>query len=123
MLRLGLFNFRNDEVVLIAGDKAEITALGSCLENEFRSGKAYVPIHKFALVSSRHPVRLFAVKGAFPPPEEGSFLWSCSDADIGRLVTAGSQATELRFDLSRTPPYLYVNFSGHYNETWWATYG
>jgi hypothetical protein len=123
MLRLGLFNFRNDDVVLMAGDEAAVAALGKHLEAEFRSGNAYVPVHDFASVSLRHPVSLFAVKGTLPPPERNSFVWPCSDADIARLVAAGSQATELRFDLSRTPPYLYVNFSGHYDETWWATYG
>lgn len=122
MLRLGRFNFRNDDVVLIAGDKAAVAALGHRLEAEFRSGKAYVPVHDFASVSPRHPVSLFAVRGTFPPPADDSLLWPCSDPDIARLVAAGSQGTELRFGLSRTSPYLYVNFSGHYDETWWATY-
>jgi hypothetical protein len=123
MIRLGLFNFRNDDVVLIAGDKAAVVALGNHLQAEFRSGKSCVAIHDFASVSSRHPVSLFAVQGTFPPLERNSCVWPCSDSDIERLVAAGSQAAELHFDLSKTPPYLYVNFSGHYDETWWATYG
>lgn len=123
MIRLGLFNFRNDDVVLIAGNQAAVVALGNRLQAEFRSGKSCVAIHDFASVSSRHPVSLFAVQGTFPPLERNSFVWPCSDSDIEKLVAAGSRATEFHFDLSKTPPYLYVNFSGHYNEAWWATYG
>lgn len=122
MIRLGLFNFRNDDVVLIAGDKAAMVAFGNRLQAEFRSGKSCVAIHDFAFVSSRHPISLFAVRGTFPALERNSFVWSCSDSDIEKLLAAGPQATELHFDLGKTPPYLYVNFSGHYNETWWATY-
>lgn len=42
MIRLGLFNFRNDEVVLIAGDQAAVVALGNHLHAEFRSGSETV---------------------------------------------------------------------------------
>lgn len=123
MLHLGLFNFRNDDVLLIAGDTAAIAALGNRLRAEFGSGKSCVPIHDLASVSTRHPALLFAVRGDIRPQEKDALVWRCSEADVQRLIAAGSQATELYFDLTRTPPYLYVNFSGHYNEEWWATYG
>ena len=123
MLRLGLFNFRNDDVVLIAGDKATVAELGKRLQTEFRSGTSCVAIHDVASVSARHPVLLFAVQGRFRPPEKNSFVWTCSDSDVEKLTNAGTRATQLRFDLSRTPPYLCVDFSGHFDETWWTTYG
>lgn len=123
MLRLGLFNFRNDDVLLIAGEAAAIVELGVRLRAEFEAGKSRVAIHDLASVSSRHPALLFAVRGDFHPQGKNSFVWPCSETDIQSLVAVGDKATELYFDLSRTPPYLYVNFSGHYDDAWWTTYG
>jgi hypothetical protein len=122
-LHLGLFNFRNDDVLLLAGDRAAVLELGTHLRKEFDSGKSYVAIHDVAVVSAGHPASLFAVKGDFAPPENNAFIWHCSAADIENLLTAGSQASELHFELAKTPPYFYVSFSGHYNEVWWSTYG
>ncbi len=122
-LRLGLFNFRNDDILLLAGDRAAVVELGTHLSKEFDSGKLYVAIHDVAVVSAGNPASLFAVKGSFAPPENNAFIWYCSAADIEKLLTAGSQSSELHFELARAPPYFYVNFSGHYNEVWWSTYG
>jgi hypothetical protein len=122
-LRLGLFNFRNDDVLLLAGDSAAVVALGMHLSKEFDSGKSCVAIHNVAVVSTRHPASIFAVRGDFPSPEQNAYIWRCSTAHIEELLTAGSGASELHFELTRTPPYFYINFSGHYNETWWSTYG
>jgi hypothetical protein len=123
MLRLGLFNFRNDDVLLIAGDRDAVTALGNHLRAEFDSGKACVAVHDIASVSKRHPATLFAVRGDCQPPEKNSAVWPCSEADLQKLIAAGAGASELHFELARTPPYLYVSFSGHYGEAWWTTYG
>ena len=122
-LRLGLFHFRNDDVVLIAGDRSTIAALGQHLQAAFNAGETCVAIHALAVVSARHPASLFAVRGDVQPCAENAFAWRCRDADVQRLVTAGSAASELYFDLASTPPYLYVNFTGHYGDAWWATYG
>jgi hypothetical protein len=97
--------------------------LGIRRRAEFASGNSCVAIHELVSVSSRHPALLFAVRGDFRPQEINSFVWPCSETDIKRLVVAGDKASELYFDLTRTPPYLYITFSGHYDEAWWTTYG
>lgn len=122
MLRMGLFNFRNDDVLLIAGDKASVAALGRHLRTEFESGKSCVAIHDVILISERHPAMLYAVQGDLEVHEKNAFIWSCSVNDIETLLAAGQGASELYFALSKTPPYFYVNFSGHYDEAWWSTF-
>jgi hypothetical protein len=123
MLRLGLFNFRNDDVLLIAGDVADVAALGHRLFAEFNSGKKCVAIHDLVSVSSRAPALLFAVQGDVQLEDENAFVWPCSETDIQQLVNADTGAGTLHFDLARTPPYLYMSFSGNYDEQWWASYG
>jgi hypothetical protein len=123
MLRIGLFNFRNDDVLLIAGDKASVAALGSHLRAEFERGKSCVAVHDIALASKRHPAMLYAVQGHRGSHEKNALIWSCSEHDIERLLAAGQGPSELHFELSKTPPYFHVNFSGHYDEAWWRTFG
>jgi hypothetical protein len=123
MLRLGLFNFKNDDVLLLTGNTAEMVELGQRLHIGLSTGSGWVAIHTLAKVSVRHPVLLFAARGDMALPEKDTFVWRCPDADIQKLLAAGSAAAELYFDLTTTPPFLYVSFSGHYDDVWWSTYG
>jgi hypothetical protein len=107
----------------LAGDKLAVSALGGHLHWEFYAGKSCVAIHDIALVLKRHPALLFAVTGAFRPSEQNAFIWHCSETDIHKLINAGSGVSEIHFELTRTPPYFYVNFSDHYDEVWWSSHG
>lgn len=122
-LRLGLFNFRNDDVLLLSGSAKGIADLGRKLQIAFQAGQTRIAIHDLALVSENNPARLFAINGSGDLQEKNSFVWKCTETDIHALLSAGTGASELYFDLSKTPPYFYVNFSGHYNDAWWQTYG
>ena len=120
-LHLGMFNFRNDDVVLLAGDPGAIAALGTHLQQNFDAGRSCVAIHTLAQVSARFPVRLFAVRGATASMEPDALVWPCLDADILKLVDGDT--SHLYFDLASAPPFFLVTSSDHYDAAWWATYG
>ena len=123
-LRLGLFTFRNDDVVLLAGDPDAIAALGTHLQRQFEAGHAYVAMHALAQVSTRFPARLFAVRDALPSMEADALTWPCGEGDIHALgdMAAGTAPSQKYFALATTPPYFLVTCSGHYDAAWWATY-
>ena len=52
MVRLGLFNFRNGDVLLVTGDVAALRAFGKRIQAAFDSGISSVAVHEFASSST-----------------------------------------------------------------------
>lgn len=122
-IRLGLFYFRNDDVVLLSASPKKLSLLADRIEQSLDKGQFVIPIHESAQVSSKNPAKLYASSSPSGDKEENAFWWQCSETTIEKLRVAASKSSEQYFDVSGSTPFLLVTCSGHYNEQWWQTYG
>jgi hypothetical protein len=122
-LRLGLFYFRNDDVVLLSASPKELSLLADRIEQSIDKGQFVIPIHESAQVSAKNPAKLYASSTSSGDKEENAFWWKCSEATVEKLRVAASKSSEQYFDVSGSTPFLLVTCSSHYNDQWWQTYG
>jgi hypothetical protein len=58
-LKLGLFQFKNDTVLLLVATPAAAVALAQQLESALENGPFKFALHEIAQVSTKHPAKLF----------------------------------------------------------------
>ena len=125
-LRLGFFpQLKGNDAVLLDGAATEIALLIVRLGEFTASAEPELPIHGFADVSPRHPVRLFASRtgrgiGA-------GFRWLCSAAEITAIQEklgglSASGCGHQYFNLMGSSAQLIVSV-GEYDESWWRNHG
>jgi hypothetical protein len=125
MLHLGRFWFRNDEVVLLSGLPREIDALASTLEDAEERGIDALVVSDLAVVSSKHPAELVAVRvTTVSTLTEGVFHWPClGSGTLKELRDIAHRKSEGYFPLDRPPGMLLVACHSVYNDQWWSVYG
>jgi hypothetical protein len=126
-MRLGHFEELNgSDIVLLSCDRAEIGALrASLLQGNSRASA--VAIHDLAIVSDRHPARLFVCpKSATVDANSRDFIWRLSDneySDVDAKLEALKHVLEGHqyFPLQRSLTELMVSV-GEYSDEWWQHY-
>ncbi len=116
-LRLGLFTFRNEDVLLLAGERYALIALAQAIE-EAQENLATVAIHQRAQVSPKHPAKLYAVKAPAARLEQGEFYWPCSFRAADEVRSLANAGSEKYFGLSSPLPFL-VTAGPQYSVAWW----
>lgn len=123
MLRLGVFQFKNDIVLLLAASPADAIALAERLESALENGSFKLPIHEIAQVSKRHPAKLFVSPEPASKLGENEYWWQCNFVTVEKLKAIAQRAGEQYFELSRPCDLFSVSCLSYYNEQWWQTYG
>jgi len=59
-LRLGLFYFRNDDVVLLSASSKDLSLLADRIEQATERGQFVFPVHEIAKVAAQKPAKLYA---------------------------------------------------------------
>jgi len=119
-MRLGLFTFKNDEVLLLAGDKSTFLKLASAIEAALKT-QATLAIHETSEVSNKHPAKLFAVVRPDRPLSENEFYWPCSSVTVEKLRSLGGSSSQAYLELS-TPSLFMVSCGESYGPEWWQRY-
>ncbi len=96
-LRLGLFYFRNDDVVLLSASPKELYLLADRIEQSIDKGQFIIPIHESAQVSTKNPAKLYASSTSSGDKEENTFWWKCSEVTVEKLRVAASKSSEQYF--------------------------
>lgn len=122
-MKLGLFQFKNDTVLLLAATPASAANLADLVENAIENGSFIIPIHELADVSKRHPAKLFASSEAAQKLGESEFWWKCNDVTVKNLRDIARRAGEQYFELSRPFDLFSVSCTDYYNDQWWINYG
>jgi hypothetical protein len=122
-IRLGKFDdFKSGDKVLLSGRGEDIHALSGLLAEFVASGDDSIAIHTKALVSPRHPVRLFAVASSGVLVD--GHAWLCTAESLpeisGKLGALGTG--HHYFGLLRTNVELLVSV-GEYDLAWWQAQG
>jgi hypothetical protein len=119
-MRLGLFTFKNDEVLLLAGDKSTFLKLASAIEGALKT-RATLAIHETAEVSNKHPAKLFAVARPDRPLSANEFYWPCSSVTVEQLRALGDSSSEVYLELSSSSLFM-VSCGESYGPEWWQRY-
>jgi hypothetical protein len=121
-VRLGFFpGFEGADSVLVHGTSAQIYTLIPRLYEFLASNLTEWPIHEHAVVSRRHPARLFASRWGMS--DSTGFRWRCSPAELP-VIQAVLQTLAAKgfghhfFELPGSTARLVVSV-GEYPETWW----
>lgn len=122
-MKLGLFQFKNDTVLLLAATPASAANLADRLETAIENGSFTIPIHELAEVSKKHSAKLFASSETTQKLGEREFCWKCNDVTVKKLRDIARRAGEQYFELSRPFDLFSVSCTNYYNDEWWQTYG
>jgi len=122
-LRLGLFYFRNDDVVLLSASSKDLSLLADRIEQSIERGQFVFPVHEIAKVAAQKPAKLYASSSSSGVKEENAFWWKCTDATVEKLRATATRSSEQYFDVTGSTPFLMITCSDYYNEQWWQRYG
>jgi hypothetical protein len=122
-LRLGLFYFRNDDVVLLSATSDGLFLLANRIEQAIDKGQFTISIHEIAEVSAKNPAKLYASSAATGITEENEFWWRCNGVTVEKLRVAANKSSEQYFDVAGSAPFLLVTCSNHYDDLWWQANG
>jgi hypothetical protein len=119
-LRLGLFTFKNDDVLLLAGDRPALLDLAKALETA-RKHQAVAAVHEIAEVSQKYPAKLYAARKPDAPLTGNEFYWPVDNDALDKVRLLADSGSERYFELSNSM-LLLVSAIQTYNTAWWETY-
>lgn len=119
-MNLGLFNFKNDDVLLLSGSSRELNDLADKIETILDTPRLSLNIHHLCKVSTKHPAKLYASAIFNSSKTVNEFWWKCTLISVDLIRKAANKDKETSFDTNRVP--LLITTSRHYNSDWWEQF-
>ena len=122
-MNLGLFNFRNDDVLLLSASSKEMLSFAKDMQKFIDSNDSTFAVHERLNVSSKKAVKLFASSSCSGGGSRDEFWWKCTAKTVREIVKITEGEGEKYFDVQGLSSLLLVTCSSHYNDDWWSDYG